>query len=77
MQRPEQTVYYLEQMGRLQPQNAGIWFNIAEIQYTRLNQKQKAAQNYTKTIQLGAANPQFSQLMNQAQQRLTEINSKK
>ncbi len=76
MQRPDQTIYFLEQMGRLQPANAGIWFNIAEIQY-RMGQMANAARNYNKVLQFGPSNPQFASFVNQAQQRLVEIQNRR
>jgi tetratricopeptide (TPR) repeat protein len=76
LQRADRTIYYLERMGSLQPGNPAIWYNIAEIQL-RAGQVENAIRNYSKTIQLGQANSQFGQIVNNAQKRLAELQNRR
>ena len=65
-------IMYFEQMARVQPQNAAVFLTIGELYY-RQGDIRRAAANYTRAIQVGSANPQFSREVSSAQNRLNEI----
>lgn len=71
----EKTVFYLEKMGKIQPFNAVIWYNIAEI-YLKQQNIPKAVEYYKRTITTGQNNPAFQQQVQQARQRLQSLNVK-
>lgn len=74
MRNIERTLYYLQQLARLQPNNPSVWYQVGEI-YFQQKKYDLAEQAYNRVLATGSANPQFGQIVNNAQNKLIQIQS--
>lgn len=65
---------YYGEMGKIQPDNAAVFFTIAEL-YKRQGDTDRAIQTYKHVIQVGSTNPQFEKEVASARNRLSELES--